>query len=69
MTFGLTNYVVVLREHVPVFVFTKYKQWLVENVGDNDWEWSGGHPEPIRVWFRKQEDLLAFKLVFGIHNV
>jgi hypothetical protein len=70
MSYNYTNYTIILRGHIPLFLLDKYKEWCHTNISVNDWEWTGGHSyKDFRFWFRKQEDLLAFKLVFGLHDV
>ena len=45
----------------------KYKDWCKENVGPMDWVYYGLHQKtPCNLLFRHQDDLLAFKLTFGL---
>lgn len=45
----------------------KYKTWCKENVGANNWNYYGIYRKtPLRIRFKRSEDLLAFKLT---HNL
>jgi len=44
-----------------------YKEWCKERVGVNGWNYYGKHRKvPCEFRFKRSEDLLAFKLVFGL---
>lgn len=48
-------------------LLTKYKSWCKENVGKDNWNYYGVHQKtPYIFRFKREEDLLAFRLVFGI---
>lgn len=45
----------------------KLKQWCRENVGANGWNYYGlNRLNPCEFRFKRSEDLLAFKLRFGL---
>ena len=45
----------------------EYKDWCAVNVGANNWNYYGYEKKrPFEFRFKKQEDLLAFRLRFGI---
>lgn len=44
-----------------------YKEWCKERVGVNNWNYYGKYRKvPCEFRFKREEDLLAFKLVFGL---
>jgi hypothetical protein len=44
-----------------------YKDWCKEYVGANNWNYYGEHKiVPCEFRFKKSEDLLAFKIRFGL---
>lgn len=44
-----------------------YKDWCKENVGTNGWNYYGIYRKvPCEFRFKRSEDLLAFKLKFGL---
>lgn len=44
-----------------------YKEWCKERIGANGWNYYGKHKVvPCEFRFKREEDLLAFKLVFGL---
>lgn len=46
----------------------EYKEWCKRNVGPNGWNYFGFYRKiPCEFRFKKSEDLLAFKLAFGLH--
>lgn len=56
---------------VPVYpeynIVEDYKEWCKERVGTNGWNYYGQHKKrPCEFRFKREEDLLAFKLRFGL---
>lgn len=48
-------------------LLNEYKQWCKEKVGANGWNYFGQYRNiPYEFRFKKAEDLLAFKLTFGV---
>jgi hypothetical protein len=44
-----------------------YKEWCKERVGANEWNYYGKYrKKPCEFRFKREEDLLAFKLVHGL---
>jgi hypothetical protein len=57
--YGLTN--------VSQDKINKCKRWCIANVGANNWNYYGYEKKrPVEFRFKKEEDLLAFRLVFGL---
>ena len=48
------------------FMRNEVKEWLDQNVNEDDWEKGGVTKFSFRVQFANAEDALAFKLRFGI---
>lgn len=47
-----------------------YKEWCKERVGANNWNYYGEHKKvPCEFRFKRREDLVAFKLVFGLYEL
>jgi hypothetical protein len=46
---------------------TKYKEWCKDRVGTNGWNYYGQYRKiPFEFRFKRGEDLVAFKLTFGL---
>lgn len=44
-----------------------YRQWCKKNIGKNGWNYFGRYRKvPCEFRFRREEDLLAFRLTFGV---
>lgn len=57
----------------PIVIYTddkiieKYKEWCKERVGVNGWNYYGKYrKKPCEFRFKREEDLLAFRLVHGL---
>ena len=47
----------------------KYTYWLKRNVPKHDWDiYINGLSQQLGYEFRNEEDVLAFKLAFGLHD-
>lgn len=45
------------------------KAWCKERVGQNGWNYYGMYRKvPYEFRFKRKEDLLAFKMTFGLHH-
>ena len=48
-------------------VIDPMKQWCQEVLGPNEWNYYGhAHEVPFQFRFKREEDLLAFRLWFGV---
>jgi hypothetical protein len=64
--YNFTN-VVVVDEYPPDEIIERGKQWCKERVGSNGWNYYGKYRKvPCEFRFKNEEDLLAFKLTFGL---
>lgn len=51
----------------PDGVLEEYKEWCKERVGANGWNYYGKYrKQPCEFRFKRGEDLVAFKLTFGL---
>ena len=51
----------------PDGILEEYKEWCKERVGVNGWNYYGKYRRiPCEFRFKRGEDLVAFKLVFGL---
>jgi hypothetical protein len=59
------------QQPITIFAADKdietYKEWCKDRVGANGWNYYGKYrKKPCEFRFKRQEDLLAFKIVFGL---
>ena len=48
-------------------IVEEYKEWCKETVGANNWNYYGKYRKiPCEFRFKREEDLLAFRMVFGL---
>lgn len=46
-----------------------YREWCKINVGPNAWNYYGEYKQtPLEFRFKREEDLLAFIITFGLHD-
>jgi hypothetical protein len=51
----------------PDGILEEYKEWCKERVGANGWNYYGKYRKrPCEFRFKREEDLLAFRLVHGL---
>jgi hypothetical protein len=60
-------YHTVVKLYPEQALLNHYSQWCKERVGANGWNYYGMYQKvPYEFRFKREEDLLAFKLTFGL---